>query len=154
MATIKVQTSDDKIVEIELELAKHLRPVQQLLEALPDFDEKEIMNLDKVSSHVLKKVLEWLAYHKDDPQLERMDDDDDDDDDGLGAVQSDNIPQWDANFLKVEQTILLQMLEAASYLSLKGLVEVTSKTVANMIKGKTPAQIRETFFITDPYATD
>jgi len=42
--------------------------------------------------------------------------------------------------------------KAANYLDIKGLLDVTCKTVANMIKGKTPDEIRRTFNIKNDFA--
>lgn len=39
------------------------------------------------------------------------------------------------------------MLQAANYLNIKGLLDLTCSTVAQMIKGKTPEEIRKTFNI-------
>lgn len=43
------------------------------------------------------------------------------------------------------------LLQAANYLDIKGLLDVTCKTVANMIKGKTPEEIRKTFNIKNDF---
>ena len=42
-------------------------------------------------------------------------------------------------------------IQAANYLDIKGLLDVTCKTVANMIKGKTPEEIRKTFNIKNDF---
>lgn len=144
MAKVKLQTSNGEIVEVELELAKHFRPVQEMLDSQPNFNEAEVLNLEKVDSDTLKKVLEWVEYHKDDPKPERMDDDDDDFEE---MHINDIIPQWDEDYLNVDQGTLLKLLETASYLGLKGLIYVTSKTVADMIKGKSVEEIAATFNI-------
>ena len=42
---------------------------------------------------------------------------------------------------------LFQLILAANYLDIKGLLHVTCGKVADMMKGKTPEQIRKTFNI-------
>jgi len=53
----------------------------------------------------------------------------------------------DADYLKCEQGMLFDLVLAANYLEAKGLMKITSKTVANMMKGKTVEEIRSTFNI-------
>ncbi|GIY71827.1 hypothetical protein CEXT_444431 [Caerostris extrusa] len=65
--------------------------------------------------------------------------------------RTDDISSWDADFLKVDQGTLFELILAANYLDIKGLLDVTCKTVANMIKGKTPEEIRKTFNIKNDF---
>lgn len=56
--------------------------------------------------------------------------------------------------IDVEALNLKTLLQAANYLDIKGLLDVTCKTVANMIKGKTPEEIRKTFNIKNDFTEE
>merc|ERR1711955_91480 len=55
------------------------------------------------------------------------------------------------NFSRLIKEPLFELILAANYLDIKGLPDVTCKTVANMIKGKTPEEIRKTFNIKNDF---
>lgn len=48
--------------------------------------------------------------------------------------------------------VLFELIEAANYLDIPNLVDAACKTVANMIKGKSPEEIRATFNIQDGFS--
>lgn len=52
------------------------------------------------------------------------------------------------------ETILTSILQASNYLDIKPLLDVGCKTVANMIKGKSPEEIRKTFNITNDFTPE
>merc|ERR1712183_481792 len=91
------------------------------------------------ASMTIKTMLEDLG----------MDDDDEDRD-----KRTDDIDPWDQEFLKVDQGTLFELILAANYLDIKGLLDVCCKTVANMIKGKTPEEIRKTFNIKNDFTPE
>ena len=51
---------------------------------------------------ILKKVIQWCTYHKDDPPA--VDDEDN------KEKRADDISSWDADFLKVDQGTLFELI--------------------------------------------
>ena len=62
-------------------------------------------------------------------------------------LSEEEVKTWDSNFVNVEQVTLFELILAANYLNIKSLLDLTCMTVAEMIKGKTPEEIRTTFNI-------
>ena len=140
MPAIKLQSSDGEIFPVDVLIAKKSVTIKTMLEDLGmDEEDEEEVPLPNVNAATLKKVVQWASYHKDDPPLPE--------DDENKEKRTDDISSWDTDFLKVDQGTLFELILAANYLDIKGLLDVTCKTVANMIKGKTPEEIRKTFNI-------
>lgn len=140
---IKLRSSDGELLECDIETAKCSGTIKDMLENGMANEEDEEAPVPNVKSNILRKVLEWAEHHKNDLPTE------DDDDDKL--KKTDEIPQWDADFLKIESGTLFDLILAANYLNIKGLLEVTTKTLALMMKGKTPDEIREKFNIENDF---
>ena len=101
----------------------------------------EIVPVFNVTAAILKKVIQWCTYHKDDPMPP--------DEDMKKVKCTDDISPWDQEFLEVDMDTLFELILAANYLDIKDLLDVTFKTVANMIKGKTQEDICQTFTCED-----
>lgn len=144
MPSIKLISSDGDVFETDVEIAKQSVTIKTMLEDLGmDEDDDEPVPLPNVNAAILKKVINYCTHHKDDPPPPE--------DDENKEKRTDDIGSWDQEFLKVDQGTLFELILAANYLDIKGLLDVTCKQVANMIKGKTPEEIRKTFNIKNDF---
>jgi len=63
---------------------------------------------------------------------------------------SEIVQEWYADFVDVEKDILFELILAANYMDCKPLMDLTCATIASMIKGNTPEEIRKIFnFVND-----
>lgn len=144
MMTIKLESSEGEQFDTDMQVAKCSGTIKTMLDDLGiEEGDDNVVPLPNVNSAILRKVLQWANYHKDDAQPAE--------DDENKEKRTDDISSWDADFLKVDQGTLFELILAANYLDIKGLLDVTCKTVANMIKGKTPDEIRKTFNIKNDF---
>lgn len=82
--------------------------------------------LHNVTSRILQKVIDYCTYHYEHPTPKS---------DDKKESRSDEIIPWDKEFCNVEQATLFELILAANFLDIKPLLDLTCKTVANMIKG-------------------
>lgn len=111
-----------------------------------DTEEKEIP-LPNVKTEVLRKVVQYMKYHAENPskEIEKP---------LKSANMSEVVSQWDADFVDVDQELLFELILAANYMDIKPLLDLTCAKVASMIKGKTPEQIRKTFNIQNDFTPE
>lgn len=139
MERIRLESSEGEIFETDVQAAKCSMTLRTMLEdCCLDEDDNTVVSLSNVSSNTLRYVLFWAEHHKNDDPLA---------DDGEMAEQG-AISPWDKEFIsKVDQPMLFQLMLAANYLDMRGLLELTCRTVALMINGKSSAEIRQVFNI-------
>ena len=58
------------------------------------------------------------------------------------------------SFGKLSLFYIVELFQAANYLNIKSLLDLTCQTVADMIKGKTPEEIRKTFNIKNDFTPE
>jgi S-phase kinase-associated protein 1 len=103
--------------------------------------------LPNVTGKILSKVIDYCKHHHEHPTPQSEEKKGDE-------KRLDDIIPWDAEFCKVEQATLFELILAANYLDIKPLLDLTCKTVAAMIKGKTPEDIRKTFNIKNDFTPE
>ena len=94
--------------------------------------------VSSVKAKTLTKVIEWATYHKAHPEPAVSEAD---------RYRTDNIGDWDKTFMQVDLDLLFMLMMAANYLDIRNLLDLVCKTMANMIKGRTPEEVRTTFTI-------
>ncbi|OAE31748.1 hypothetical protein AXG93_4874s1110 [Marchantia polymorpha subsp. ruderalis] len=138
---VKLKSSDDEMFEVDETVAYESQTVKNMIE---DTGTDNPIPLPNVSSKILAKVIEYCRYHVESQKIS----------DEKPAVPEDEIKQWDAEFVKVDQATLFDLILAANYLNIKNLLDLTCQTVADMIKGKTPEEIRKTFNIKNDFTPE
>jgi len=79
----------------------------------------------------MEKLLEWCKKHRDDVDPPESDD----------FNFKDEIDEWDLQFLKMDDGTLFDLILAANYLDIKGLLDITTTYVARLITElKTPEE--------------
>ncbi|KAJ1351715.1 Skp1- protein [Parelaphostrongylus tenuis] len=125
---LKLVTNDGENFDVPRDVIRLSTTINKMLEVLDlDNGTNDSIPVYNVSGPILKKVLQWCTYHKDDPPST--------DDLNNREKGTNDISSWDVEFLKVDKATLYDLINAADYLDIKGLLDVACKTVANMIKG-------------------
>lgn len=145
MVNVTLESSDKKTFTVLLDVANQSVTVKNMLEDLGS-DSDVPIPLPNVSSTVLEKVLAYCTYHHEHPTPQSEEKKDD-------KISEDILP-WDKDFCNVDQSTLFELILAANFLDIKPLLDLTCKTVANMIKGKTPEEIRKTFNIKNDFTPE
>lgn len=140
---VKLASQDGQDFEVEVRVAKMSDTIRNLIE---DAGTENAIPLPNVNGKILAKVVEYCEHHIEHPDPAK--------DDGDKEKRTDDIAPWDLDFCKVEQDELFELILAANYLDIKPLLDLTCKTVANMIKGKTPEEIRKTFNIENDFTPE
>lgn len=119
-------------------ISKEVAKLSQLLKTIIEKETQITLNL--ISSQNLQKIVEFMNYYSNNPfkDIER-------------PIKSTNlkdfIPEWYINFLNINNDTLFELINFSNYLDIKPLLDLTCAKVATMIKGKSNADIINTFNI-------
>jgi len=159
--TMKLQTSDDQIVDVDEKIVKMFAVVRNMLQDLPDTADDTEIPL-QVESKVLQQVIAWCEHHKNDPiedaqsqsSSESSDDDDGEIDNDREQYRRDkkydiDLDPWDETFLKGldpdDEDAVFPLILAANYLDVAKLLDICCRYVAGILRGRTPQWIRKRF---------
>ncbi|KAK3424937.1 hypothetical protein EUGRSUZ_F01672 [Eucalyptus grandis] len=140
---IVLESSDKESFEVEVAVALECQTIKHMIE---DDCAGDGIPLPNVSSKILSKIIEFCRKHVD-ADRERAGS-------ASPAAADDELKAWDAEFIKVDQATLFDLILAANYLNIKGLLDLTCQNVADMIKGKTPEEIRKSFNIKNDFTAE
>ncbi|KAM1760105.1 hypothetical protein ACFX12_003014 [Malus domestica] len=122
-STITLKSSNDEMFKVEEAVAMESQTIKHMVE---DECAGNAIPLPNVTSAILAKVIEYCRKHREDERA-------------TAADGEKNVNEWDAEFMKIDQNTLYDLIMAANYLD---------------IKGKTPEQIRTTFNIKNDFTLE
>ncbi|KAH6610309.1 e3 ubiquitin ligase complex scf subunit scon-3 [Trichoderma cornu-damae] len=142
-------SNDNATMEVDRAVVERSMLLKNMLEDLSgaDISQENPIPIPNVNEAVLRKVVEWCEHHRNDPVTTP-------DDESDARKKTTDIEEWDQKFMQVDQEMLFEIILASNFLDIKPLLDVGCKTVANMIKGKSPEEIRKTFNITNDFSAE
>ncbi|KAK3412713.1 hypothetical protein EUGRSUZ_I01424 [Eucalyptus grandis] len=123
---ITLRSSDGETFEIEEAAALQSKTLENMIDE--DCAGTPIP-LPNVTGKILAKVVEFCSKHAE------------------PGVDDESLRAWDAEFVNVEQATVFDYILAANFLEIPTLLNLTCNVVADMIRGKTPDEIRKFFNI-------
>jgi S-phase kinase-associated protein 1 len=148
-ATVNLISKDGVSFLVPSAVARMSELVKSMLNDDDDDDEESTIEipLSNVKSQVLHKVIEFCEHHLKQPmaEIEKP---------LKSQVMADVVPKWYADFVELEQELLFELILAANYMDIKPLLDLTCATVASMIKGKSPDDIRASFNIANEFSPE
>jgi len=142
---VTLQSCDGKDFKVQVKIAKKSETIKNLIE---DAGIELSIPLPNVSAKVLARVITYCKHHDENPSSSSETKEGDE-------KRTDNISTWDLAFTgELSQPDLFELILAANYLDINSLLDMLCKTVANMIKGKTPEEVKKTFNITKDFTPE
>mmetsp|Transcript_48652 Transcript_48652/g.72196 ORF Transcript_48652/g.72196 Transcript_48652/m.72196 type:complete len:169 (-) Transcript_48652:236-742(-) len=143
---INLVSKEGDTYEVQISVAKLSKLVETTIDDENDEDVQEIP-LPNVKATVLAKVIEFCTHYKEEP---------------MTAIQTplksskieELVQKWYADFVKVEQVLLFELVTAANFMDIKPLLDLTCLAVAVMIKGKSADEIRKIFNISNDFTPE
>ncbi|GMN38192.1 hypothetical protein TIFTF001_007431 [Ficus carica] len=131
---IRVKTSDGQEFQLAAEEASQSRTIKNMME---DTGADCLIPLPNITGRILSQVIVYFKKHA-----------------ASAASDDDDLKAWDAEFVKVDQATLFDLILAANYLDIASLLDLACQTVADMIKGKSPEEIRTLFNIKNDFTPE
>ncbi|XP_010447073.1 PREDICTED: SKP1-like protein 11 [Camelina sativa] len=133
---ITLKSSDGQLFEVEAEIAIQSQTIAHIVE---DNCASTEIPLANVTSKTLALVVEYCKKHHVD---------------AANPIPEEELKTWDKEFMEKDQPTIFDLMLAANYLNIASLLSLTCQTVADMMKGKTPDQIRTHFNIHNDYTPE
>jgi S-phase kinase-associated protein 1 len=144
---VHLVSQEGESFDVALGTAQMSELVRTMIDEDQEDDEAQEIPLPNVKSTILALVIEFIRHFATEPmtEIEKP---------LKSANMSEVVQEWYANFVAVEQETLFELILAANYMDIKSLLDLTCATVASMIKGKSPEEIRKTFNIVNDFTPE
>lgn len=148
---VKLQPSDNAnaTFEVPVDVINLSGTIKNMMEDLGEENTGLAIPLNNITTKVLEKVIKFCAHYVEKNLHKNKEDNKE-----LTSEEQNEIDTWNNEFCSVDQPELFELILAANFLDIKPLLDATCKSVANMIKGKSPEEIRQTFNIKNDFTPE
>lgn len=120
-------TSDFQCIDADNSIIEQSNVINDIVEYVGDGHDIHIP-LPTISSKALTKILDYCSFHN------------------VSHLECE-IRDFNKEFVKIDVDFIFELIQGANFLNIRGLLDVLCLTVADMLKRKTPEQIRGFFGI-------
>jgi len=120
--------------------------IANMLDDIDDDDDTAAIPILNIKIEIWEKVKHFLETHPDAGKIIT--------DEEQLEMRTKPLEGWEREFVDVSLAILLEMILAANFLDIKSMLDVTCKAVAEMIKGKTPTEIKKVFGVDGDFSPE
>mmetsp|Transcript_17467 Transcript_17467/g.49336 ORF Transcript_17467/g.49336 Transcript_17467/m.49336 type:complete len:167 (-) Transcript_17467:248-748(-) len=136
--TVKLQSQDGKLFDIALAAAEG----SELVRNITEDDDTEVVEIGRVNSACLERIVEFMEHNKTEP-MKTIE----------SPLEGDSFDtalkqKWFRDFINedsVTTEMLFELMEAANYMGIPSLLQLTSLKLTFMLHKKTPDEVREFF---------
>ncbi|XP_023549855.1 S-phase kinase-associated protein 1-like [Cucurbita pepo subsp. pepo] len=137
MRTFQLKSSDNKIFKVSEEIAIQSAVIKSFLEDFGSDSDEIVIPLPNVSGRILEIVIEWIVKHADD------------------ELTKEEVQDWENKFMNdLNMEVTTELVMAANYLEVIGLLHRTCQSIADQISGKSPEEIRRILNITNDFTPE
>ncbi|KAI3855572.1 hypothetical protein MKX03_006610 [Papaver bracteatum] len=140
---VTLMSSDGETFDVDEAVALQSGTIKHMIE---DGCADNAIPIPNITSNILAKVIEYCKKH--------VESSEEGDGGSRRRTEDEDLKNWDAEFLKVDDYILFDLILAANYLDIDNLLQLTTQKVADTISGKTPEQIRKYFYIKNDFTPE
>lgn len=152
---ITLKSNDGEEFEVSEALALQFGQLTHSIEDRYPEDQEPLL-LPMVTGKILKKLIDYCMQHAEAADALKTE---------AAKEGSSTIPvpsrmseeelrNWDERFIDVDNDTLIDLILAAYQLNIKGVVDLTSRKLADKMRGKTVEEIRQTFNIKNDYTAE
>ena len=120
---------------------------QSIRHIIEDNGIEGIIPVPNVDAKVLSMVIEYCKKHVIGEATIAADD-------SNPNISEEELKKWDEDFIDIDMDRLYEIIMAANFLDINELLNLACQKVANMIKGKSPEEIRRIFNIENDFTPE
>lgn len=114
---------------------------------IQDYTEDTDIPMPEIKTDILKKCVDYLTHYKDSEPREIP-----------KPLPSPNLldvtDEWDVNFISIDLDSVFDLINAANYLDIKQLLDLSCAKIASTMKGKSAEEIRAIFNLENDLTDD